>query len=56
MAFLAPWFLLGALAIAGPLVAHLRRLHVQKRVAFSAVDLLEPRPPRSAPTRGGGEQ
>jgi hypothetical protein len=48
MAFLAPWFLLGALAIAGPLVAHLRRLHVQKRVAFSAVDLLEPRPPRSA--------
>jgi hypothetical protein len=48
MAFLAPWFLLGALAIAGPVLAHLRRLHVQKRVAFSAVDLLEACPPRSA--------
>lgn len=48
MTFLAPSFLLGALAIAGPLIAHLRRLHVQKRVAFSAVDLLEARPPRSA--------
>jgi hypothetical protein len=48
MALLSPWFLLGLLAVAGPLVAHLRRLNVQKRVAFSAVDLLEPRPPRSA--------
>jgi hypothetical protein len=48
MALLSPWFLLGLLAVAGPLVAHLRRLNVQKRVAFSAVDLLEPHPPRSA--------
>jgi len=48
MALLSPWFLLGLLAVAGPLVAHLRRLQVQKRVAFSAVDLLEARPPRSA--------
>ena len=48
MALLSPWFLLGLLAVAGPLVAHLRRLNVQKRVAFSAVDLLEARPPRSA--------
>ena len=48
MALLSPWFLLGLLAVAGPLVAHLRRLNVQKRVAFSAVDLLDARPPRSA--------
>ena len=48
MALLSPWFLLGLLAVAGPLVAHLRRLNVQKRVAFSAADLLEARPPRSA--------
>jgi hypothetical protein len=48
MALLSPWFLLGLLTVAGPLVAHLRRLNVQKRVAFSAADLLEARPPRSA--------
>jgi hypothetical protein len=48
MAFLAPWFLLGMFAVAGPVIAHLRRLSVQNRVAFSAVELLEPRPPRSA--------
>ena len=51
MAFLSPWFLLGLLAVAGPLIAHLRRLSVQNRIEFSAVDFLQPRPPQSAKRR-----
>lgn len=51
MAFLSPWFLLGLLAVAGPLIAHLRRLSVQDRIQFSAVDFLQPRPPQSAKRR-----
>lgn len=51
MAFLSPWFLLGLLTVAGPLIAHLRRLSVQDRIQFSAVDFLQPRPPQSAKRR-----
>jgi hypothetical protein len=51
MAFLSPWFLLGLFAVAGPVVAHLRRLRVQNRVRFSAVDFIEVRPPRTAARR-----
>jgi len=51
MGFLAPWFLVGLLAVAGPIAAHLRRLSVQRRVAFSAVEFLSPRPPQTARSR-----
>ena len=51
MAFLSPWFLLGLLAVAGPVVAHLRRLSVENRVRFSAVDFIKVRPPRTANRR-----
>lgn len=51
MAFLSPWFLLGLLAVAGPLIAHLRRLSVQDRIQFSAVDFLQATPPQSAKRR-----
>lgn len=51
MTLLSPWFLLGLLAVAVPLVAHLRRLSAQTRVRFSAVDFIELRPPRTANRR-----
>ncbi len=51
MSFLSPWFFLGLAALAGPLIAHLRRLSVARRIRFSAVDLLEAKPPRSARKR-----
>ena len=51
MSFLSPWFFLGLLAVGAPLVAHLRRLSVKNRVAFSAMDFLEPLPPKKARQR-----
>lgn len=51
MAFLSPWFLLGLLAVAGPVIAHLRRLRAENRVRFSAVDFIEVRPPKTASRR-----
>jgi len=51
MSFLTPWFFLGLLAVGAPLVAHLRRLSVKNRIAFSAMDFLEPLPPRKARQR-----
>lgn len=51
MQFLSPWFLIGLLAVAAPIAAHLRRMSVQKRVAFSAVEFLDPKPPRTARRR-----
>ncbi len=51
MSFLSPWFFLGLAALAGPLIAHLRRLSVKQRVRFSAVDFLGAAPPRSARKR-----
>ncbi len=46
MSFLAPWFLLGALAVAGPLLFHLIRRTTRQRVPFSSLLLLRPAPPR----------
>ena len=46
MNFLTPWFLLGALAIAGPIVFHLIRRAVRERVPFSSIMFLQPTPPR----------
>lgn len=51
MSFLSPWFFLGLAAIAGPLIAHLRRLSVKRRLRFSAVEFLEARPPKSSRQR-----
>lgn len=51
MAFLSPWFFLGLLAVAGPLIAHLRRRSVRNRVYFSAVDFLEAQPPTATRNR-----
>src|SRR5439155_14101171 len=46
MSFLAPWFLLGALAIAGPIVFHMIRQSARERMPFSSVMFLRPIPPR----------
>lgn len=46
MSFLAPWFLLGAAAIAGPILFHLIRRATRNRVQFSATQFLEASPPR----------
>jgi hypothetical protein len=46
MNFLSPWFLLGALAVAGPILFHLIRRVVQDRTAFSSLMFLRPTPPR----------
>lgn len=46
MNFLAPWFLLGGLAIAGPIVFHLIRRAARERMPFSSLMFLRPTPPR----------
>ena len=46
MNFLAPWFLLGGLAIAGPIVFHLIRRAARERVPFSSLMFLRPTAPR----------
>lgn len=46
MSFLAPLFLIGAAAIALPIVFHLIRRTVKDRVPFSALLFLKPSPPR----------
>ena len=46
MNFLAPWFLLGGLAIAGPILFHLIRRAARERVPFSSLMFLRPTPPR----------
>jgi hypothetical protein len=44
--FLSPWFLAGALLIAGPIIAHLVRRSTRDRVTFSATRFLDPSAPR----------
>ncbi|MFO1487532.1 MAG: BatA domain-containing protein [Verrucomicrobiota bacterium] len=51
MNFLSPWFLLGALAVAGPIVFHLIRRIVREKVAFSSLLFLKPAPPRQTRRR-----
>lgn len=46
MSLLAPLFLLGALVVAGPIIAHLVRRNTRSRVMFSATQFLEPSAPR----------
>jgi len=46
MNFLTPLFLLGALAVAGPILYHLVRRATRERVRFSSLLFLEPSPPR----------
>src|ERR1700741_2957815 len=46
MNFLSPWFLLGALAVAGPILFHLIRRAARERVPFSSLMFLRPTPPR----------
>lgn len=46
MNFLSPWFLLGALAVAGPILFHLIRRAVKERMPFSSLMFLTPTPPR----------
>lgn len=45
MSFLAPFFLLGTLAIVGPILFHLIRRSPQKKQPFSTLMFLEPDPP-----------
>jgi len=46
MSFLAPWFLLGGLAVAAPLVFHLIRRTTRERTPFGSLMFLFPTPPR----------
>jgi hypothetical protein len=46
MSFLAPYFLIGALAVAGPILFHLIRRVVRERMPFSSLMFLRPTPPR----------
>jgi hypothetical protein len=51
MNFLAPWFLLGTLAVAGPVLFHLIRRSARDRVPFSSLLFLHPTPPRATRRR-----
>ena len=46
MNFLAPFFLLGALAVAGPIIFHLIRRTTREVKPFSSLMFLQPTPPR----------
>jgi hypothetical protein len=51
MSFLAPWFLLGALAVAGPVLFHLIRRSARERMPFGSILFLRPTPPRAVRRR-----
>src|SRR5512134_3312828 len=46
MSFLAPFFLLGALAVAAPIIFHLIRRTSREKIPFSSLMFLQPTPPR----------
>ncbi len=46
MNFLAPWFFIGAAAIALPVIFHLVRQRIRKRQEFSSLMFLKPTPPK----------
>ena len=46
MSFLTPLFLLGGLAIAGPILFHLIRRNTRERFTFSSLMFLSPEPPK----------
>ncbi|HEV7924120.1 MAG TPA: BatA domain-containing protein [Verrucomicrobiae bacterium] len=47
MNFLSPWFLLGALAVTGPILFHLIRRAARERTTFSSLLFLRPTPPKA---------
>ncbi|MGA2177676.1 MAG: BatA domain-containing protein [Verrucomicrobiota bacterium] len=51
MSFLTPWFLWGALAVAGPVLFHLIRRSARERMPFSSLMFLAPTPPRTVRRR-----
>ena len=51
MNFLSPWFLLGALAVGGPILFHLIRRAARERTLFSSTMFLSPTPPRAVRRR-----
>jgi len=51
MSFLAPWFLLGGLAVAGPVVFHLIHRSARGQMPFSSILFLRPTPPRAVRRR-----
>jgi hypothetical protein len=51
VSFLTPWFLAGALAIAGPILFHLIRRSARERQHFSSLLFLTPTPPRTVRRR-----
>jgi Aerotolerance regulator N-terminal/von Willebrand factor type A domain len=51
MNFLSPWFLLGGLAVAGPVLFHLMRRSAREKVSFSSLLFLRPTPPRATRRR-----
>lgn len=51
MSFLSPWFLIGAGAIAGPILFHLIRRMARERMPFSSLMFLHPTPPRTVRRR-----
>jgi len=48
MSFLSPWFLLGALAVAGPVAFHLMRRAARRRIVFGSLMFLRTTPPKAA--------
>lgn len=46
MSFLAPWFFIGAAAIALPIIFHLVRQRIRRRQEFSSLMFLKPTPPK----------
>ncbi|HAV65038.1 MAG TPA: hypothetical protein DCY13_22045, partial [Verrucomicrobiales bacterium] len=46
MSFLAPWFWIGAFAIAAPIIFHLVRQHIRKRKQFSSLMFLQATQPK----------
>ena len=46
MSFLAPLFLVGALAVAAPIIFHLIRRTSREKVTFSSLMFLQSTPPR----------
>ena len=46
MSFLAPLFLLGTLAVVGPIIFHLIRRTTREQTPFSSLMFLQPTPPR----------
>ncbi|MCH2388892.1 MAG: BatA domain-containing protein, partial [Opitutales bacterium] len=46
MSLLSPWFLAGALLVAGPIIFHLIRRATKDRIQFSAMRFLRESPPK----------